>query len=152
MVQSQPDAHCASLGPDGGDCGKPCQGRPQICPNDCVAAQAYAEATVEYPFVPSLFAPNVSVPSTAGLSDKTFEEIMKINMAIVYPTTVAFVCSLPHSSFLIDQNAISLVSYTNLHLYAHSLYLCKLRRVCATSLLESVCATVFRESEECSHL
>ncbi|KAK0213526.1 hypothetical protein IW262DRAFT_1516803 [Armillaria fumosa] len=74
MVESQPNIHCASLGPNGGDC----------------AAQAYAEATVEYPFVPSLFAPNVSIPSTAGLSDKTFEEIMKINMAIVYPTTVAF--------------------------------------------------------------
>ncbi|SJL08431.1 uncharacterized protein ARMOST_11795 [Armillaria ostoyae] len=74
MVQSKPDVHCASLGPNGGDC----------------AVQAYAEATVEYPFVSSLFAPNVSIPSTAGLSEKTFEEIMKINMAIVYPATVAF--------------------------------------------------------------
>ncbi|KAK0478774.1 hypothetical protein IW261DRAFT_186261 [Armillaria novae-zelandiae] len=74
MVRSQPDVHCASLGPNGGDC----------------TIQAYAEAAVEYPFVPSLFAPNVSMPSTAGLSDEAFEELMKINMAIVYPTTVAF--------------------------------------------------------------
>ncbi|KAK0497792.1 hypothetical protein EDD18DRAFT_1351607 [Armillaria luteobubalina] len=90
MVQAQPNAYCASLGPNGGNCGKACRGRSQICPNECLAVQAYAEATVEYPFVPSLFAPNVSMLSTAGLSDKTFEELMKINMAIVYPTTVAF--------------------------------------------------------------
>ncbi|KAK0463113.1 uncharacterized protein EV420DRAFT_1639197 [Desarmillaria tabescens] len=74
LVRSQPDVHCASLGPNEGDC----------------AAQPYAEATVEYPFVPSFFAPNVSTTSTAGLSDKAFDEVMKINMAIVYPTTVAF--------------------------------------------------------------
>ncbi|KAK0200989.1 hypothetical protein DFS33DRAFT_1093686 [Desarmillaria ectypa] len=74
LVHSQPDVHCASLGPNRGDC----------------AARAYAEATVEYPFVPSFFAPNVSTSSTVSLSDKAVEEVMKINMVIVYPTTVAF--------------------------------------------------------------
>ncbi|KAK0495081.1 hypothetical protein EDD18DRAFT_1355083 [Armillaria luteobubalina] len=75
MVPSRPNVHCPSLGPSGGD--------------TCFNAN-YAEETTTYPFASSFVAANVSSGGTEGLSDGTIVELMKFDMQVIYPTTVAF--------------------------------------------------------------
>ncbi|KAK0192034.1 hypothetical protein F5146DRAFT_1135766 [Armillaria mellea] len=50
----------------------------------------YAQETTTYPFASSLVAANVSSDRTEGLSDDTIVKLMKFDMQITYPTTVAF--------------------------------------------------------------
>lgn len=57
---------------------------------DLVSAN-YAEETNTYPFASSFVAANVSSGGTEGLSDGTIIELMKFDMQVIYPTTVAFV-------------------------------------------------------------
>ncbi|PBK88470.1 hypothetical protein ARMGADRAFT_970953 [Armillaria gallica] len=75
MVPSRPSIHCPSLGPSGGD----------TCFN-----VNYPEETNTYPFASSFVAANVSSGGTKGLSDGTIVELMRFDMQVIYPTTVAF--------------------------------------------------------------
>ncbi|KAK0459310.1 uncharacterized protein EV420DRAFT_314593 [Desarmillaria tabescens] len=60
MVQARPSVHCSSLGPSGGD----------TCANGYYVNETNSGAE--------------------GLSDGTVIELMKFNMQVIYPTTVAF--------------------------------------------------------------
>ncbi|KAK0486427.1 hypothetical protein IW261DRAFT_797208 [Armillaria novae-zelandiae] len=75
MVPSRPSIHCPSLGPSGGD----------MCFN-----ANFAEETTTYPFASSFVAANVSSGGTEELSDDIMVELMRFDMQVIYPTTVAF--------------------------------------------------------------
>ncbi|KAK0212270.1 hypothetical protein DFS33DRAFT_14658 [Desarmillaria ectypa] len=75
MVLSRPSVHCSSLGPSGGD--------------TCVSVD-YAKETAMHPFASNFLAADVTNGGTEGLADGTIVELMKFNMQVIYPTTVAF--------------------------------------------------------------
>ncbi|KAF9037888.1 hypothetical protein BDZ89DRAFT_1061460 [Hymenopellis radicata] len=75
MVKFRPNVHCPSLSPSGG--------------TTCASAD-YINATLNYPFVSSFVSANVTGSGTDKLSETTLEELMKMNMMQIYPTTVAF--------------------------------------------------------------
>ncbi|KAF8910868.1 hypothetical protein CPB85DRAFT_1304931 [Mucidula mucida] len=77
MVKFRPEVHCAHIGPSGGD---------MCIPRD------YEQVATAFPFSHALVAPSGTFSSedVKGFSNQTLQELAKIVMQQVYPTTVAF--------------------------------------------------------------
>ncbi|KAF9045719.1 hypothetical protein BDZ89DRAFT_134999 [Hymenopellis radicata] len=75
LVTFRPNVHCPRLGTeDGFGCG----------------TRSYTDLTTVYPFTTSLLSVNITGSGTEGLPADTLEELMRMNMLEIYPTTVAF--------------------------------------------------------------
>ncbi|KAK0189483.1 hypothetical protein F5146DRAFT_1138888 [Armillaria mellea] len=77
VVMFRPDEYCANIGPSGG--------------STCIDHD-YVNVTTDFPFASNLVTVNSSYPGndTKGLSDETIDELTKISLEVIYPTTVAF--------------------------------------------------------------
>lgn len=77
VVVFRPDEYCANIGPSGG--------------STCIDHD-YVNATTDFPFASDLVTVNSSYPSNAtkGLSDEAIDELTKVSLEVIYPTTVAF--------------------------------------------------------------
>ncbi|KAK0477124.1 hypothetical protein IW261DRAFT_306345 [Armillaria novae-zelandiae] len=77
VVAFRPDEYCANIGPSGG--------------STCIDHD-YVNATTDFPFASNLVTVDSSSPGndTRGLSEKTIDELTKISLEVIYPTTVAF--------------------------------------------------------------
>ncbi|KAK0440168.1 hypothetical protein EV421DRAFT_2084099 [Armillaria borealis] len=77
VVMFRPNEYCANIGPSGG--------------STCIDHD-YVNVTTDFPFASSLVTVNSSHSGndTKGLSDKTIDELTRISLEVIYPTTVAF--------------------------------------------------------------
>ena len=77
MVSFRPEVHCPHIGPTGGGM--------------CIARD-YIQVATGYPFTETLNSPNASWngKDLAGLSQNSLDELLKLNIMSVVPTTVAW--------------------------------------------------------------